>query len=388
MRFPLVLVAVLATGAGPKTAAPTLADLQAAIADGHISDAHRIGEQVIAAHPTDASAAYLLASTCMSMGLFDHGNQVLDAAIKAHPKDADLHGARAEIAALRGDDATARREVTLALALDPAQADALDVKKQYDVLDHYTAHSSPAPAPGSPSEAVATFLGKLDRGAPASEIAAMLDPGILANAPAGLPRDGSAMEQIVSGAITAARAQFAAGNYDFVAYEVGTDAPGDVVPVQVLIENRFTPERVAMVRKLFDDPQGQTMLDPETRQIFEGLDAADRDATFDRLIGSRRLALADVEVPVVKSGGAWVVADFKLNGMSVRDQLLPMLPHLMDTAGLDTGGLGGGGLGGGPMPPLHLDDYDGGSSHFPTGALIGIIGGIAGLIVTLARRRS
>lgn len=380
MRFSLALLAVFAIGAGPKTAAPTDADLQAAIADGKISEAHRLAEQIVAAHPDDATAAYLYASTCMSMGLFDRGNQVLDVAIKAHPKDADLHGARADIAALHGDDATARREVTLALAIDPTQADALEVKKQYDVLDHYTAHSSPKPAAGSPSELVATMLAKLDGGAPAGEIAPMIDPGILANAPAALQQSGAAMEEIVSGAVTAAHAQFDAGNYRFLAYEVGTDAPDGVVPVQLLIENRFTAERVAMVRKLFDDPQGAQMIDPETRQIFAGLDPADRDAAFDHLVGSRRLSLAELDVPVVKSGTSWVVADFKLNGMSVRDQLLPMLPHLMDTAGLDTTGLTSGSLPSG--------DYSYSSrSHFPTGALIGIVAGLIGLVGAIARRR-
>jgi len=375
MRFSLALLAVLSVAAGPKTGAPTLEDLQNALAEGKVSDAHHLGEQYMKAHPDDADAAYLYASTCMSMGLFDQGNAALDAAMRSHPKDAALHGARADIAALRGDDATARREVTLALALDPQQLDALEVKKQYDVLDHYTQHVAPKVAPGSPADTVATMLGKLASDAPASEIAPMIDPGILANAPAALPRGEAAMQEIVSGAISAARMQFAAGNYDFVAYEVQPDA--------LLIENRFTPERVEMMKKLFADPQGQQMLDDETRQIFQGLDAADRDATFDRLVGSRRLALTEMQVPVVKSGDAYVIADFKLNGMSVRDQLLPMLPHLMDTTGMDTTGLGGGGIS--YTPPSNYDYSP--RSHFPTSALIGIIAGIAALIGAMVRRR-
>jgi tetratricopeptide (TPR) repeat protein len=384
MRFLLAFVAVLSVAAASKTKAPTLADLRAAFGDGNISEAHRVGAQVLAAHPDDAQAAYIYASTCMSMGLFDDGNAAIDRALAKHPKDADLHGARAEIAALAGDDATARKHAALALASDATQADALDVMKQLDVLDHYNQHSSPAPAPGSPSARVKELLDKLSSGASAGEIAPMFDPGILDNAPAGLPRGSDAMLAIVSGAIEAAKTQMADGNYAFVAYEVGTDAPGDVVPVQLLIENRWTAERVEMVKKLFADSQGQQVIDDETRAIFAGLDDADRNATFDRLVGSRRLALADLKVPVAKRGDSWVITDLELNAMSVRDQLLPMLPHLMDTTGMGAGGLGESD----PLYTPHLPpiDYDSGS-HFPTGALIGIIGGLVALVSTLARRR-
>ncbi len=57
-------------------------------------------------------------------------------------------------------------------------------------------------------------------------------------------------------------------------------------------------------------------------------------------------------------------------------------------SGLGGGGLGGGGLGSDPLYTPHLPpiDYDSGS-HFPTGALIGIIGGLVALVSTLARRR-
>ena len=388
MRFLLAFLASAAfaapaRAAGPKTGAPTLADLQAAFGDGNISEAHRVGAKVVAAHPDDATAAYLYSSTCMSMGLFDDGNAAIDRALVKHPKDANLHGARAEIAALTGDDATARKHAALALAADPTQADALDVMKQLDVLDHYTQHTSPKPAAGSPSERVKELLDKLSSGADADDIASMFDPGILDNAPAALPRGPEAMRAIVGGAISAAETQMSGGNYAFAAYEVGTDAPGDVVPVQLLIENRWTAARVEMVKKLFADPQGQQMLDADTRAIFAGLDDADRDATFDRLVGSRRLSLAELDVPVVKNGTSWVVADFKLNGMSVRDQLLPMLPHLMDTTGIGDPSLGNDPLYTPHLPPV---DYDTGS-HFPTSALIGIVAGLAALVSTLARRR-
>ena len=385
MRFLLAFTAVLSVAAAPTSVAPTLADLQSAFGDGNISEAHKLGKTYLAAHPDDAAAAYIYASTCMSMGLFDDGNAAIDRALAKHPKDANLHGARAEIAALDGDDKTAREQAAAALAIDKTQADGLDVMKQLDVLDHYTNHTSPAPAPGSASARVKELLDKLASGADAADIAPMFDPGILDNAPAELPRGADSMLAIVRGAMEAAETQMSAGNYKFVAYEVATDAPGDVVSVQLLMENRWTAERVDMIKKLFADPQGAQMIDAETRAVFAGLDDADRDATFDRLVGSRRLALAELDVPVAKRGDAWVITDLKLNDMSVRDQLLPMLPHLMDSTGL-----GGGGLGGttDPLYTPHLPpvDYDTGS-HFPTSALIGIIGGLIALVSTLARRR-
>jgi hypothetical protein len=156
-----------------------------------------------------------------------------------------------------------------------------------------------------------------------------------------------------------------------------------VVAVQVLMENRWTKERVEMVKKLFADPQGAQMIDAETRAVFGGLDEADRAATFDRLIGSRRLALAELDVPVAKHGDTWVITDLKLNDVSVRDQLLPMIPQLMESTGLGSAITAGNDVYAPHLPPI---DYDGGS-HFPTGALIGIIGGLIALVSTLARHR-
>jgi Tetratricopeptide repeat len=373
----LAAAAAVARADRPAPPPPTVEDVRNALADNHISEAHRLGTMVIAAHPEDPQAAYLVASTCMSMGLFDEGNHYLDVALAAHPDSAELHGLRASIAALRGDDATARDQVAKAIALDPAQTDAVDVKQQLDVADHYAHHTSPVPPRGSPAARVAELLGKLAAGASAEDIVDYVDPGILANAPASLPRGRDSLVDVLRGAIKAARQQLATGAYAFTAYEVGVDAPDNVVTVRLLMENRMTADRVRVMKTLFSDPQGREMIDPETRHIFEGLDPADRDSAFDRMIGSRRVAIGVLEVPVVNNHGVLQVADFKINGTSLRDTMLPALPGLMAKAGLTP-------------TPVDDDRLRGKSSAYKAGYRIGqvvfpIV--LIVVIVSIVRRR-
>jgi hypothetical protein len=383
MRHLLTLLSIAAiAGAGGGAARaervspppPTLADVQTALAAGQISEARRLGEQLVAAHPDDAKAAYFAASGDMAVGLLDEGLAHLDAALAKHPGEADLYGLRGSISQLRGDDAAARDAVGKALAIDPAQEDALEVKRELDLADAYVKHTTPALAPGSGPALVASLLGKIATGAPPEDVADFFDPAILTNAPGGLPPTRDSLVALVRGAYEAADAQMSAGSYAFVAYRVAPDAPGDVVTVDLLIENRWTAERVAMMKKLFEDPQGRAMLDAESRQIFEGLDPGDRDAAFSRLIGTRRRALATMEVPVVAKGSSWVVSDLELNGMSIRDQLLPLLPSLMAKTGISPGA--------GPYVPSSFAPR----SRFPTSALVGIFAGLAGLISLLVRR--
>ncbi|MCE9577626.1 MAG: tetratricopeptide repeat protein [Deltaproteobacteria bacterium] len=323
------MVVALAMAAAPVRAdrvsppPPTAAEVGQLLAQDRISDAHRAAEALVAAHPEDARARFLLASALVALNRAEDALAQLDAglAVATGEAAAHLHGLRANLAVLRGDAAMARQEVDLAFALLPGEELAGDVRRQLDLVERH-AQRVAAPPPAGAAALVYRFFTMIEQGATASELAALIDLGILARSPPGVPRTQASLVGLVRAASDAFTAR---DGTRVLAWELAPGPTPTRVGVTLLVENVFSAARIDALRAMYADPRARALIEPETRAMFDGLDPGDREEAMRRMIGQHRQTLAAVTVEVVDDGAAMRIVDLTFNGVSVRDQWGPTI---------------------------------------------------------------
>ncbi|HEX7841566.1 MAG TPA: hypothetical protein VF469_29050 [Kofleriaceae bacterium] len=309
---------------------PSVAEVRQALAQQRYSEGYRLAERLVAARPADPDAALVAGEACGQMALFHEARDHLRVALQASPDDARLHGMLARVAAIEGDDDTARKEAGQALALDAGERSARMVMNDFELLDRFAQHASPEPEPGSASELVLRLVQMMSRRAPPSELAPFLDRTMFARVSPQILGGSDPAEEVIEGFYDTLET----GSRRVAAWEVGPDVNGNgVVPVHVLFEVHWTPASVAATRRPSKLPPLLGASAIENR--LKGIDPADRDAVLSRLMGVRQRGQATLQVHVVTIDGRRKVADVESQGITLRKWVRERLARLASLTAQD-----------------------------------------------------
>lgn len=125
----------------PSETGPGTQDAEALVKGGHYKRARAILEPQVKAHPDDAKASYLLAAVKVSFKDLDGALPLAQQAVNLDPKNSNYHlrlgqifgemAARASFLSAGSLAVKFRKEVEIAIQLDPANLDALDSMMQF-----------------------------------------------------------------------------------------------------------------------------------------------------------------------------------------------------------------------------------------------------------------
>lgn len=372
--------AILLTTAAAAAAAPA-DEISELIAQRRYSEARRRAEVLAKRHARDGEVQYLYGTLLLATFELEEARPVLARATELLPRSADAWSQLAIVEGFLGHDDAAAAALARALELDPQHVDAVALRDELEVGARIRAGAPPELAPGSAAHAVYRFFSMLDRGDFAQAFDEYLDPTLFDDLMARVGIAGLSREEAVrSFAVGVRQAMLQQPGTEFAGWEVlPGEESGDRVEVRasLLVRVRFGHQHADNLRALLRSPELAAYVDANVADMYEGLDAADREAYLRRLIGRETHTVRPLVVKLRRDGARWRVYDISVDmgygeSFAISD-LIRDLPALARASGtpLVTGG-------------------GGGFSYRPRqnwGSMVAIVCGLIAVLVGLARRR-
>lgn len=340
MRLALAVGLALALGArAARAEAPPdpAAELERAYTGGEYSAALRLGAKLTAEAPGDVNAHYYYGLTLADVGDLDAAVAELERARALMPTSPEVLFA---LAGTVGDERVAREHFEAARRLAPDHPQVAALEEQFEILLHAGAGVRGHFTAGSAEAYVEDVMEQLERGNPEQvileHVARPTIVGLMAEM-GGREPTAAEMREFVQGAVAAWRAGAADQVQRYHGFKVmraeppiAPGASAAEVTVEIVLERRVTGRQTQAMRAMYADPGTREMLDPQLVRLLDGLDPADEDKMFRRMIAGRQApVMIPLALALVRDGGRWRIADFTMEGQRLRD-LLRRVDDLID----------------------------------------------------------
>jgi tetratricopeptide (TPR) repeat protein len=317
----------------PKSAADYRTAIVAAYEAGALSKALRLGKAAITAYPDDGALHHRYGVVLSKVSELDLARKHLEIARTKLPDNPGVLVELGWVYAALGNSATANKLAAQASKLAPDDPHVAELRVNLELQERIRSKKPPQLPEGSAAAFVDQFMRRIEGG----DLRGALDQDV----------ERATVDRIVRGAGGDAggnRAEIARGfakglrqawktffakpgnRYEGFDVHPEVEKKGDEyhVVVNVLMRRRLDAAQVEQTRRFSESEEFSKYIDAETLAIIRGLEGADRERFFKRIVGLTTSIFVGVTVVAKKSsGGAWKVSEVFIGDPPVAFSSLP-----------------------------------------------------------------
>jgi len=304
----------------------------------HLSEAWRLSERAVAAHPDDAALRHTYGYILHELAHFRKAAEQLERALTLDPDNRDIVVTLAWSQWASGNSDRARELSALATQKWPDDEEVIDLADNIATETRILSGKKLQHEHGSASDFVNRFCAKVEGGNLVDALLDDLDPELIDALVRSSPGAGARrewMKGFVKGITNSWNEQFANKGNRYHGYEVDNEAEehpdGSVVVwVNLLMKRQWSAKDVDRIRRYFADPDLHHLIDPEMKRILDGLEPADRERYLAAQTAYWAASYAPLAFTVAKRGDRWYITDVVANKTAKLSELGTTVALLQD----------------------------------------------------------
>lgn len=298
---------------------PWASAISTAYEESRYSDALRLTRQAVKTRPDNPLALFWHGELLRILEELEPAREALEKAETLDPTDPDIPSTLAAVYLGLARFKEARGAIDRALALDDSHPHAQEHDRTLSMLERLQSGQKSIPTAGAPESFVHSFLMRIEASGLPTAVREYVAPATLAKMMRGLgkPKPSSRdIDHFLSGMQEGVR-KVAGASTAYYGFEVQAAESNEqrtentlVIPVAILTKERYAPDEVAVMRKMFADPMLHPRIEPGLLDVLKGLNPEDRARYFTQLSHHTGLINRTLNVEISRiSDQKWEITD-------------------------------------------------------------------------------